>query len=531
MLVILAPLFLFLMTLVGYVVYRVRNHMGLAWVIHVVITIFTFGFMVFLRFRLPTEFEVEGWRGFTTLVGGNIHFQADYISWSFAMTLMTMAMAFIFTVPARLASQSHPGIWTRALVVVSFGLLAVFSRNPLSIALAWTALDIVELILMMNSVTTARLRDQVVIMFGLRLGGTLALIWAMIISNGTGVPLELETMKPLISIFVLIGCGLRLGILPLNLPFTEEGLLRRGLGTVIRTVTSLSSLAVLARFPSQLIPEGWRAILLPLVICGMLYSGVMWFASTDELKGRPYFMISLAGLAVISVIQGHPDSVGVWTSAIMLSGIFFFLSTAGGTLWYILAGLSLIGMTGLPYTPAATGWNAIINGGFNLTAVAVFLVILFLILGCFKNIFREREIVTASDPVARIMYPVGLFILVVMQWLIGIFGGPQFGGVGVWWASTILVIFSLGIGTIWLIRRQLGKRINPESWIVIAGRRLGSIGSAVFGLRWIYQIIWWVLGLIERLVGFLTGVLEGDGGVLWALVLLALLLTLIQGGG
>jgi hypothetical protein len=55
--------------------------------------------------------------------------------------------------------------------------------------------------------------------------------------------------------------------------------------------------------------------------------------------------------------------------------------------------------------------------------------------------------------------------------------------------------------------------------------------SDLLHLDWLYRSIWFIFGLLGRLISVATAMLEGDGGVLWALLLLALLVSLVGRGG
>ena len=50
----------------------------------------------------------------------------------------------------------------------------------------------------------------------------------------------------------------------------------------------------------------------------------------------------------------------------------------------------------------------------------------------------------------------------------------------------------------------------------------------VFSLEWFYNIIWKLFHLISNTFSLFSTLLEGDGGILWALVLFALILVFLQ---
>ena len=55
--------------------------------------------------------------------------------------------------------------------------------------------------------------------------------------------------------------------------------------------------------------------------------------------------------------------------------------------------------------------------------------------------------------------------------------------------------------------------------------------NQIFHFDWIYQILAFFLRIQSKIVYGFTLVLEGEGGILWALVFLALLVSLLVNGG
>ena len=71
---------------------------------------------------------------------------------------------------------------------------------------------------------------------------------------------------------------------------------------------------------------------------------------------------------------------------------------------------------------------------------------------------------------------------------------------------------------------------RPPGWVVLLIRQSGDRLAAFFRLEWVYQLLGLIFQLFQRIVQMITTILEGDGGVLWVLLLLALLVSLIQSG-
>jgi hypothetical protein len=53
---------------------------------------------------------------------------------------------------------------------------------------------------------------------------------------------------------------------------------------------------------------------------------------------------------------------------------------------------------------------------------------------------------------------------------------------------------------------------------------------SALGLQWLYRLLWEVYRTLSRLARFINAVLDGEGGVLWALLLLTLLMAFIMQG-
>jgi hypothetical protein len=68
-----------------------------------------------------------------------------------------------------------------------------------------------------------------------------------------------------------------------------------------------------------------------------------------------------------------------------------------------------------------------------------------------------------------------------------------------------------------------------KSWLVIIGKRVTSVMAVIFRLDWLYISFGFLFRVFQSLFQVLTNLLEGEGGVLWVFVLLALLLSLLSG--
>src|SRR5690606_31770558 len=101
---------------------------------------------------------------------------------------------------------------------------------------------------------------------------------------------DFRSASPQAGLYLLLAAGLRVGVLPLHLPYAGESVLRRGVGTALRAITAASSLILLARIPAGSIAPQYAPYLLMFTALAAVYGGWMWLRAPDELTGRPYWL-------------------------------------------------------------------------------------------------------------------------------------------------------------------------------------------------------------------------------------------------
>jgi hypothetical protein len=293
-----------------------------------------------------------------------------------------------------------------------------------------------------------------------------------------------------------------------------------------------SSLVVLGRMPEQVVPFEWRSLFLGVCAFAALYGGAMWLAADNELNGRPYWSVAFAALAIASAINGNARASIAWGLALILAGSVLFFYSARRRRNLLIPIVALIGITGLPYTPAAMGWVGIAGGHFNFYTLLFLLSLVFLIWGFIHFCLLPREELHHMERWVHPVYPMGLISLVIVQWVIGVWGWPGSFTTGVWWASTTVVILAgIGIAVAASMRKNRINGVTPPCWLGIVFGRVGSALGSFFRLNWLYQFLLWLYHGIQNLIQLITAILEGDGGILWTMVFLALLISMIRFGG
>jgi hypothetical protein len=91
--------------------------------------------------------------------------------------------------------------WAASLVLAALGLLAVLAANPLTLLLAWAAIDLVEFFILLNHTGLSRENERVVIAFSVRVAGLLLLLWGVVVARASQADLTFDQIPLSASIF------------------------------------------------------------------------------------------------------------------------------------------------------------------------------------------------------------------------------------------------------------------------------------------------------------------------------------------
>jgi len=497
-----------------------RAPVSYSWLTSTLGALFAWVSILVWQLDLPRRFQPSLWSP-ANLYGASPELLVDSYAWLYALSLAALAAAVLLTSPARTASAINPAAWAGTLALTALGLIAVLADNPLTLVLGWTAIDLVEFFNTLRASDSPSLSERTVVSFGIRAAGTGFALWASVVSASNGQAFLFENASLQTGIYLLLAVGLRLGVLPLHLTFRSEPMLRRGFGTVLRLMTAASSLILLARLPASSLDATYVPLLLILVSLAALYGGWKWFFARDELSGRPYWIIGMSALAFTAHLSGNPSGSAAWGTALVLfGGISFLYSTRQVWFTRILAGMGIL-LLGLPFTLTSTGWI----GDFLYPVFfwPVFLAAQFMLAGGYiRHLFHQGESSFAELPTwTQTAYPLGLGLLSFTAVLAGVWGWTGALQVGAWIPALVLVTLGALVSlAVWRFRRfapaELSSVLTPQtSW-------LGDL------LDMLTRVFWFLFRLVGRLFGLAANLFEGDGGLLWTLLLLVLLLIIFR---
>ncbi len=515
MLILVSGLLLFLTALALIVLQVTQPNARYAWLVAVGGAMLALLSVFFWLVQMPFEFMLPAWKPASVFLNP-ILFQADQTSFPFALSITALTLTILLTAITR-SALTNSFTWAGTLALGGIGLFSVTANNPLTLLLMWGALDLTELLTQLQAVNGAANNEKVVISFSTRALGSGLLLWANILSIAQGNTFDFQSIAPSSGLYLVAAAGLRLGVLPLHLPYAAESTVRRGMGTALRLISAVSSLVLLAHVPVESLTSTLTPFLLTLAVIAALYGGWMWLRAPDELTGRPYWIVSLAALSITSALSGSPLGAIAWSNALILVGATLFLASVQ-QVWLNRALLvGVWSLSTLPFSLTASAWAGSL--GFFLPFVIAAQALL--MAGVTRHALRSsgRTALDSQPGWANKVYPAGIILLITFQVLLGFWGWDGARQVGAWLPALLASLLTFGL--IWATPRL--RILNPvrAHWVS---------NSADSGLATFYSGLWIVYRAVGNVSQAIITTLEGEGGMMWTLLFLALFILLLTQG-
>ncbi len=572
---VLFTIFLYLLIpLVMLLVYLVRPRLNVQGFLAVV-TVLAGWILIFLaRPGSPRTIQLPIWRP-TTLFSLSPSLFIDESAWFFLLSLASLVLAVIVTSIAQLGQSLHlrqedtpgetatseaaapsgdvgmlaqpfdtvtwsrpkPGwlFWALILVQTSLGLVAVAAGNILTLLLAWAAMDIIELVFMLGLLVDSRTCERVIVAFSAKMAGLCLVLITGVLFWPQGGSLQFESISAPISTLLVLAAGMRLGVLPLHLPFPRGLPIDRNLGTILRLVPAASCFILLMRVAEVGVTGSVAYVLVGLTILAGVYAAVNWLRVKDEIDGQPFWLIASSSLVVISAILKLPTACLVWSLTSLLSGGLVFSMPIRHKNLLLVALLGIFCLSALPFSPAWRGLAIYQNPpslGVNpllFAPLSFFLLLIqaFLLSGFIRHVLKG--IFPAATPrlehIERwvwFLYPLGLVFITGTDLLIGWAQYPALSDEPLTGWLIGLIVLILACTIIYLINRS-PQLINPS---IDPG--LKSVWDRLFSFSWLYRTLWRLFRSLTRIFALVSTILEGEGGLLWALVIFGLIFVFLQ---
>lgn len=484
-----------------------------AWPIAVVGSFFAWISTFLWQINSPATLSLSN-PGGRKVIEYSLSLAANGLNFPYALGISTLLLAVIL-VSAMKAREANPLGWVSVFFLAVIGLWAILSENPLTLIIAWSALDIAGLISSLNAIDDPELSVRSILAFSSRVVGTGVILWAGVLGFSTGGFSNIQPTMPAIGFLVILGIIIRLGAVLFNIPYSKDPAIRNEYELFYKLLSITSTLVLLHQI--NLPNEMDLTRILLLLIIGLIgyFSVINSIRKRTDPISRFNWVTGLSVLAISSTVLGNPAGSVAWGSAILFSGGLLFLNKSRNRILTVFLLVSVYILSSLPFSLTASGW--VVNSTGTL-ASQLFLVPLLSLIGAgyIRSIAKdEKENLDNYPRWIKIFYPTGLIILSLTGFTLGFFGWDGAGKWNTWLFSVIASGFSVILTLVFLrlpaiIKSDTVK--NPESppWIK--------------AIRTTFVEIFYIS---RRLLDILTNVFEGDGGIIWTILFLVVFISLL----
>ncbi|MGB9669363.1 MAG: hypothetical protein ACPL0B_03155, partial [Anaerolineales bacterium] len=263
-----------------------------------------------------------------------------------------------------------------------------------------------------------------------------------------------------------------------------------------------------------------------------IYGAILWFMADNALEGRPYWIITTAAFMFIAALKHQPAGVLSWGFIMISSGAGIFLCRLRNRYWTFWIVIQVLILCGIPFTPM---WDLtrLYQDLFTIWTLGILFAHLLLVGGFFRHYNQIKNEPIMGEKWVSVLYGIGLSLLFFIPILIGYSGWSQLlqsdTGYSYDPSRSFLEYWS---GLILLVCFLIAVLLQNVIQINLPKPNLQGLDLLNFG--WVLAFLRWVFRKFSGAFIFLDQIFEGQGGILWAFLVLILLggfLYLVVAGG
>jgi len=449
-------------------------------------------------------------------------FRLDKTSWAMVFSFLTWILSYLLTAVIRLDKERDPFSWISIILIFMPTVFSFSAQNIISLIIFWTLSDILEIVYRLRKNRRLFEHRRNILQYLLRLISTFLAIWFDL--GVQTLPLNpLLNHKELLLVFIVV---FRSSVLPIVSSKNTDSGLNLAEEFFLRAIQFSYGLGFLS-FANEITLEGMGFfVLLFILFILIIFSGYVWAKQKDLSEGisvQPLFFISLA---LISHFLGYSDVFPIFSLLFMFNAGFLSLYSFKELKIPFLLIISLVLISGLPFSFPFFVFNYLLISEHSLiTTSIIFIPYVFAILGFLRKSAVLKVSIKTFEPLHKTIYLIGLLLLIVSAAVIVMRNYlDQLVLQGIWWVSLIPFIFALFL---YFLYWKNVKEIYPKE------KTNSKISALLFitnflQLDWLTVISLGIFRILRNVTSGINSLLEGEGGILWSILILVLLISIFQ---
>ncbi len=502
-----------------------------------------------LGYRLPATVVLSPWQTQNVFLHP-LSLTIDKASWYLALLLVVALICLLFNSLSehfKISSQER----AVCLMMVALAFLAMFSDNLITLVLALIVLDLCSCLFAFVSKHGSYLSPDIknnvqapeIVRFGINVL-TIGLVLLVALGDYTSVQTTSQLLSNEHASMLIIVAILRINIYPVNVGLVLSHTSSKVVVTFISLVNLIVAVDILASFELHNYVVAFRSGFSMLAVISGLVGGYRWCTATKYHERLHSLLLAQSSLTVLIFLwAGDWALVGVYSHmiAIVLSVMVLYVSDdliRTDANKYIKPVLTFFVFGCQPLTSGFLGLFVLLSGLIDNWVWAVFVIpsIIFIngltMLGGWRVLHTSFVDNSRQPPLVVVARVMAICVLLLASLAVGItpskfsslLGFPitQFwvsvasqSGLTALGSSVIATSFAM---VLWYYRHMVVSLVKdiPES-----GFRY------VIDLRWLHLSIWKIYRGLGKSLRAFAHILEGQGGILWSLVIVFAILLVV----
>jgi len=454
----------------------------------------------------------------------SLHFHIDSSNWGIMLALLCAHSAFLFTRGAKQDFNRDYIYWIAEAGMIALTYAVLAAADLWSLIITWTALDAGFLVYWMLIRRTFD-QEKLARTFIFKLAGSLLLVFSTARIAGEGGSLLLADIPAANSALVFLAAIMHSGMFPMEKPESEGTDHAGTLRYLAFLLPFASSLFLLTYLPDPRLPLISGLLIRLAALAFMVFYSIQWLRSPGEREGAYQLALAFGAFAAYQYLTQNQEGLQNWFVILLVFNTWLLLHERRGRATLFFPIVLVMAASGLPFSLVSYGSSGILANGVGFQTFVMIFFHVILLGGFTRLMLREKADFNEMEPSSQLVYLVGLFITIISVLMASYRSmGTAAEEFSYPWAGFLVVLSILGFN-LWL---RTGGKALP-----LAVKRevlRAETAQRIFSFDWFFTTADLVLKRIRPLVTGFSLLLEGEGGILWSIVFLALLATLIGSG-
>lgn len=488
------------------------------WLTVLVISLIVWVLIIFIpQDRIPL-FELSKWFQLRS-IDVSLRFTIAPSNFPLIFTVVAYNLSFFLTAVVRLNIRSDLKYWLVQLLQTILAILALSANNTWSLLFAWTSFDILGFFYQLNT-SKEELKEEIFRSVIIKFIGSVILVRTISRVTGSNLDISLDNLSGFSQHGFFLAAFLHSGVLPNPIKARTGTPTKRIIDNAFTVMNFVISFSLLTKVTS---PQISFFIALPLKFAAyliMLHFAFQWMTQPFSHSTIIYLLAAASGMIYIFFSSSLITPVYYLILVLLFSISWIGLFTHRSRKLILFPLLFFLMISGLPFTLFSSGVRGFFIGGINIDSIIIAVAYFAILAGFIRNSLYGNNKFDELEPWYQASYLSGAFIFLIS---ITLFVFRNLGSISeelnFWWLSTIGVVISIVVYVI-IEKNPKYAKASPKD-----GK---NAARSFFSLNWFFKPIAYSMRKLQSVIIVFSQLLEGDGGILWALVLLFLLISFIN---